>query len=44
MSEFVRQQVNAGRIKPNDGTRILTIYNRHLEDTTYCNARNNTTV
>ncbi len=39
MSEFVRQQVNAGRIKPNDGTRILTIYNRHLEDTTYCNTR-----
>ncbi|MBX3630024.1 MAG: biosynthetic arginine decarboxylase [Nitrosomonas sp.] len=39
MSEFVRQQINAGRIRPNDGTRILTIYNRHLEDTTYCNTR-----
>jgi len=39
MSAFVRYQINAGRIRPADGTRILTNYNRHLEDTTYCSAR-----
>lgn len=36
MSEFVRRQINSGRIKPAEGTRILNNYTHHLEDTTYC--------
>ncbi|SFK88447.1 arginine decarboxylase [Nitrosomonas aestuarii] len=36
MSEFIRRQINAGCIKPTEGTRILNNYTRHLEDTTYC--------
>ena len=36
MSEFIRRQINKGRIKPTEGTRILNNYTRRLEDTTYC--------
>ncbi|HLP82438.1 MAG TPA: biosynthetic arginine decarboxylase, partial [Nitrosomonas sp.] len=36
MSEFIRRQINAGRIKPVEGTRILNNYTRRLGDTTYC--------
>lgn len=36
MSEFIRQQINAGRIKPAEGTRILNNYTQRLGDTTYC--------
>lgn len=36
MSEFTRRQINAGRIKPAEGTRILNNYTRRLGDTTYC--------
>ena len=36
MSEFIRRQINAGRIKPAEGTRILNNYTQRLEDSTYC--------
>lgn len=36
MSEFIRRQINAGRIKPAEGTRILNNYTQRLGDTTYC--------
>ena len=38
MSEFIRRQINAGCIKPAEGTRILNNYTRCLSDTTYCDA------
>jgi len=36
MSEFIRRQINAGHIKPAEGTRILNNYTQRLGDTTYC--------
>ena len=36
MSEFTRRQINAGRIKPAEGTRILNNYTKRLGDITYC--------
>ncbi|SFF16797.1 biosynthetic arginine decarboxylase [Nitrosomonas sp. Nm166] len=38
MSEFIRRQINAGRIKPAEGTRILNNYTQRLGDTTYCDS------
>ena len=41
MSEFIRRQINAGRIKPAEGTRILNNYTQRLGDTTYCDVSSN---
>ncbi|PXW88365.1 arginine decarboxylase [Nitrosomonas sp. Nm84] len=41
MSEFIRRQINAGRIKPAEGTRILNNYTQRLGDTTYCDVSAN---
>ncbi|MDO9478399.1 MAG: biosynthetic arginine decarboxylase, partial [Pseudohongiella sp.] len=36
MTELVRKQINAGVIKPAEGTRILNNYTKRLEESTYC--------
>jgi arginine decarboxylase len=36
MTELVRKQINAGVIKPAEGSRILNNYTKRLEESTYC--------
>ena len=36
MTEFIRKQINAGVIKPAEGSRILNNYTRRLDENTYC--------
>ncbi len=36
MTEFIRKQINAGVIKPAEGSRILNNYTKRLEENTYC--------